>query len=112
MDRTFVDRRASDAERQRARDVAQGVLDGQTTVLDAVRVLVSLAHTDAIVDVEDRRLIIAIESETGHLPVGEVRKLWAPDALEIKDAEIARYEEIYKPQFIETCKRIAGRPRQ
>jgi hypothetical protein len=77
-----------------------------------ISVLVFLAHTDAIVDVEDRRLIIAIESETDHLPVGEVRKLWALDALAIKDAEIARCEEIYKPQFIETCKRIVGHPRQ
>ena len=39
MDRTFVDRIALDAERQRARDVAQALLDGQTTVLEAVRAL-------------------------------------------------------------------------
>ena len=112
MDRTFIDRIASDSERQRARDVAQAMLDGRTTVLEAVRELVSLAHTDAIADVEDRRLIIGVDSETDCLPVGKLRKLWAPEALTIKDAEIARCEEMYKPQFIETCKRIVGRPRQ
>jgi Protein of unknown function (DUF2489) len=108
MDRTFIDRRATEVERQRARDVAQAALDGQTTVLEAVRALVSLAHTDAVADVEDRTLIIAIESETDHLPVGEVRKLWAPSALDVMDKEIALCEELYKRQFLEACKRIAG----
>ena len=60
------------------------MLDGRSTVLEAVRALVSLGHTDAIADVDDRRLIIGIESETDDLPVGEVRKLWPPHMLEIK----------------------------
>ena len=108
MDRTFIDRRASDSECQRARDVAQDVLDGRTTVLEAARALVSLAHTDAIPDVEDRKFIIAIESETDHLPVGGVRKLWASDALKEKDVEIARAEKLYSADFFETCRRIAN----
>jgi hypothetical protein len=112
MDRTFIDRRASEAERQRARDVAQAVLDGKTTFLEAVRTLVSLAHTDAVADVEDRMLIIAIESETDDLPIGEVRRLWAPSALEEKDKVIARSEEFYRGQFLEACRRIAGHPSQ
>ena len=64
MDRTFIDRRASESERQRAREVAQSVLDGRTTVLEAVRELVYLAHTDAIADVEDRRPKIKIKSKS------------------------------------------------
>jgi hypothetical protein len=88
--------------------LAQAVLDGRTTVLEAARALVSLAHTDAIADLEDRRFIIAIESETDHLPVGVVRKLWAPDALKEKDVEIARAEELYRADFFETCRRIAS----
>lgn len=110
MDRTFIDRTASESECQRAKDVAEAMLDGRTTVLEAVRQLVSLAHTDAISDVEDRRLIIGIDSETDALPVGEVRELWAPDALETKDVEIARWEERYKAPFLDACRRIAGRP--
>jgi hypothetical protein len=108
MDRTFIDRQASEPERQRARDVAQALLDGRTTILEAVRALVSLAHTDAIADVEDRRFIIGIESETDHLPVGEVRKLWAPSALKEKDVEIGRAEERYRADFLEACQRIAN----
>jgi hypothetical protein len=102
-----MDRRASDWERQRVKEIAAAVLDGRTAVLEAVRELWPLAHTDAIVDEDDRTLVIAIESETDDLPIGEVRKLWAPYALEAKDAEIARAEELYKAQFLEACKRMA-----
>jgi hypothetical protein len=112
MDRTFINRITSDSERLRARTVAEAVLDGRTTILEAVRELVPLAWTDAIADVEDRRLLIGIGSETDHLPVGEVRKLWAPYALAIKDVEIARCEERYKTEFLAACQRIAGRPNE
>ena len=48
MERTFIDRRATESDHLRAREIAQAVLDGRTTVLEAVRELVSLAHTDAV----------------------------------------------------------------
>ena len=107
MDRTFIDRPASESERKTARDVAQAVLDERIAFLEAVIALVSLAHTDAIANVEDRRLIIGIDSEIGHLPVGEVRTLWAPDALKEKDAEITLAEAHWKPRFLQACRRIA-----
>ena len=72
-------------------------------ILEAVRELVSLAHTDAITNEADRLLIIGIESETDHLPIGEVRKLWAPDALQRKDPEIARAEALWKAEFLDVC---------
>src|SRR5262245_40157431 len=106
MDRTFIDRRATEAEHLKAQDVAQAALDERTTVLEAVRQFDSLAHTDAVAELEDRRFIIGVESETDHLPVGEVRKLWAPDALKEKDVEIARAEDFYRADFLETCRRI------
>jgi hypothetical protein len=81
MDRTFIDRMASESDHRSAKEIARAASDGRTTVLEAVRALVSLAHTDAVADVEDRKFIIAIESDTDHLPVGEVRKLWASSAL-------------------------------
>ncbi|PYX76723.1 MAG: hypothetical protein DMG72_04050 [Acidobacteria bacterium] len=35
-------------------------------------------------------LIILTESEADNVPIGEARKLWAPDALQEKESEIAR----------------------
>ena len=107
MDRVFVDRQASASERRKARDLAQAVLDGRMTVLEGARALVSLAHTDAVPDLEDRKLIIAVESETDDLPVGEVRTLWATDMLKEKDVEIARAEKLYRDSFLQACQRIA-----
>jgi len=109
MDRTFIDREASEQERVKAQNIAQAVLDGRTTILEAARALFSLAHTEAVPDVEDRRLIIAVESETDDLPVGEVRKLWAPDSLKEKDVEIARAETLYRDAFLQACQRIVTR---
>jgi hypothetical protein len=97
----FIDRPASESDQRRAKEIAQAVLDGRTTVLEAVRALVSLAHTDPVADVEDRKFIIRIQSETDHLSVGEVRKLWASFALKDKDVEIARAEELYRADFLE-----------
>ena len=104
-----MDRCASETERQRVREIAQELLERRTTILEAVRKLYPLAHTDAIPNENDRTLVIAIGSETDDLPIGEVRKLWAPYALEAKNAEIARCEELWKPQFLEACKRILSR---
>jgi hypothetical protein len=106
MDRAFIDRRATESDHLKAKKIAQAVLDGRTTVLEAARELVSLAHTDAVAELEDRKFIIAVASETDDLPVGEVRKLWAPYALREKDLEIARAEELYRADFLETCQRI------
>jgi hypothetical protein len=76
------------------------------STLEAVREFVPLAHTDAIRSEEDRRLIIGIESETDHLPVGDVRQLWAAEALREKNVEIARAEALWKAKLVQACKRI------
>jgi hypothetical protein len=99
-----MDEKASDSERQRAREIAEAVLDGRTTILEGVRELVYLAHTDAIAKEADRMLIIGIDSETDHLPVGAVRKLWAADE---------RYRDCacrgtLEDDFLDACKRIAA----
>jgi hypothetical protein len=99
-------KRATDSERQKAKEVAESVLNRRTTVLEAARELVSRADTDEMANEENRLLIITIESETDDLPIGKVRKPWARYAQEAKDTGIARCEELWKCQFIEACKRI------
>jgi hypothetical protein len=58
---------------------------------------------------EDRKLIMGMESETDHLPVGEVRKLWASYSLKKKDVEIARAKELSRTHFLQTCRKIVNR---
>ncbi len=47
-----------------------------------------------------------IESETDHLALGEVRKLWSPDALIEKDKEIRENEEHYREYAIKAARNL------
>jgi hypothetical protein len=80
---------------------------GQITVPEGVRRLRDLADPAAIDDENDRALIIAFAIEIPFIPTGDVRKLWAPYALEMKDEELARAELRWQNGFLEACKRIA-----
>ncbi|HLY97634.1 MAG TPA: hypothetical protein VKT33_01065 [Candidatus Angelobacter sp.] len=97
---------ASDWERQRAKEVAEAVLNGQIGVLEGARALWRFARTDAIASAEDRTFIIVVDSETDHLPIGDARQYWASDALRSKDLEIAAAEAWCKAKFLEICRRI------
>jgi hypothetical protein len=97
---------ASAWERQKAREIAEAVLEGRLSVLEGARALCRFARSTAIPMEDDRTLVIAIDSETDDLPNGEVRKHWAADALREKDVEIARAEGLWKNQFLDACRRI------
>jgi hypothetical protein len=97
----------TDQHRESAGKVARAVLDGQITVPEGVRRLRDLADPAAIDDEKDRALIIAFAREIPFIPNGDVRKLWAPYALEMKDEELARAEARWQKGFLEACKRIA-----
>jgi hypothetical protein len=97
----------TDPHRESAGKVARAVLDGQITVPEGVRRLRDLADPTAIDDEKDRALIIAFAIEIPFIPIGDVRKLWAPYALEMKDEELARAELRWRKGFLEACKRLA-----
>jgi hypothetical protein len=48
----------------------------------------------------------AIDSETDALPIGEVRQLWSPEALERKDHEITKAEHFYHCTAREAATRL------
>jgi hypothetical protein len=58
---------------------------------------------------EDLKTLRGIDSETDDLPVGIVREQWHPDALQQKEAEIARCEKLYGSQVREICERLRER---
>jgi hypothetical protein len=101
-----VDRKASDWERQKAhRNSTAGLAGANHHLEGGTRTSPSGTH-DAIQNETDRRLIIGIDSDTDHLPVGVVRDLSAADALIEKDIQIARAEAHCKAAFLDICKRI------
>ena len=55
---------------------------------------------------ENFNLFIAIESETDHLPIGSVRKLWSDEALVRVDKEVEESERFYRKQVEAACQEI------
>lgn len=93
-------------EHEQIREICRDILDGRLGVIEGVRKLVVFAHSDVIADKEDCKLIVAIDSETDHLPVGAIRELWAAAALLEKDTEIMRLEAIWRERLVTACKRV------
>jgi hypothetical protein len=80
--------------RATAASIAKRALAGLVPVVDAARELFLLRHLVGIeVDDPDFAAITRIHDGTAHLPLGDVRSLWALDALAEKDREIAASEE-------------------
>jgi hypothetical protein len=96
----------SGTARLSAKKVAQAVLSGQIGILEACRKLARLGHTPGIMSSEIHNVFVGADSETDHLPVGVVRKLWDPEVLLEKDREIAEMEAHWKDRVLAACKRI------
>jgi len=60
-------------------------------------------------DDPDFKAFVAIESETDHLPIGDVRKLWQPEALDRKANEISEAEAWARDIAADACRRIISR---
>jgi hypothetical protein len=52
---------------------------------------------------------VVIDSETDHLPMGDVRQRWAPDVLARKDVEIQEAEAFYRDCAFAACERLLAR---
>lgn len=91
-----------------ALEAVQSALDGESSMLEAAHALRSLLPRmrPDLVSRDDINLVVAIDSETDHLPIGPVRQLWHPDSLAEKDRDIARYEEHCTEKMRSACERI------
>jgi hypothetical protein len=85
---------------------AQSILSGELGVIAGARQLCGLGHQVGADDDADFTFFVAIDSESDHLPIGEVRQHWNPEALRAKDAEIASFEAFYREKAFEICRRL------
>jgi hypothetical protein len=100
------------SEESKAATVAtlSSLLEGSISVIEAARKLSSLRFSlvgDQLDD--DWRVFVGIDSETDHLPVGEVRKHWSADALAAKDAESQKTEEFYRDHALTAARSLLHR---
>ncbi|MGA2868920.1 MAG: DUF2489 domain-containing protein [Verrucomicrobiota bacterium] len=85
---------------------AQSILSGELGVVAGALRLFSLAHEVGVKGDADFNLFIGIVSETDHLPLGEARQHWNPDALLAKDAELADYEARVRERAFAACRSL------
>jgi hypothetical protein len=96
--------------RNRVVAIAEGILDGKIGIIEGSRILAGL-RLKVSGDSFDPDFIdfVAIASETDHLPVGPVRKEWAPDSLAKKDVEMKDTEDFYRERTLAACKKLIQR---
>src|SRR4051812_7924138 len=95
---------------QRIVDVASAILRGELGIIEGSRQLCSLQFRVSSLDHNpDFLSFVGIDSETDHLPVGDVRRHWAADALARKDIEIRKAEAFYRDHAIAGCERLLAR---
>jgi hypothetical protein len=84
--------------------VCRAVLNNEMAIIEASRIL--SGRLQGFEKDPDFITFVGIDSETDHLPVGEVRKHWNPEVLAQKDKEIAECENFYRVRALEACERI------
>jgi hypothetical protein len=90
-------------------ELARGIISGEVGLIAGSRQLWRLGLDVAPKRDPDFTFFLAIDSESDHLPIGEVRQHWNPDALREKDTEIAKIEALRREKAVEICRRLIQR---
>jgi len=85
---------------------ARRMLSGELGLIAGARELSGLGHSVGAGHDPDFTFFVGIDSESDHLPIGEVRQHWNPEAMRVKDAEVAKFEAFYRERAFETCRRL------
>ncbi len=86
--------------------VARGILDGRIGIVAGARELTQLLFPLDLSDDPDALTLREIESETGHLPVGDARRHWNAEALKVKDDELHRYQAQVQQRAFRACEAL------
>ena len=98
------------SQRALAIATAQDMIAGKIGIIAGSRILSGLRfEVDVSEDDQDFLTFVGIDSETDHLPVGQAREYWSPEALREKDVEVKRSEDFYGQYAKEACKNIIKR---
>jgi hypothetical protein len=88
--------------------VARSILSGALGIVEGCRKLDGLRGRlpEAEADREIFDDIVLLCSETEIYPVGELRSMWWPDALERIDRQVGRYVDQMREPIMDTCTRL------
>jgi hypothetical protein len=102
-----------DSEAQVARreigETARRMLTGSLSFIEGARRIVGLSHNAKLNFDPDIVPFVGIDSETDALPIGDVRRHWAPEALEKPRPEIDRMEKWAREFGTRHCENLIKR---
>src|SRR5438270_6748762 len=88
---------------------AQRILSGELGIVAGARQLSGVRFDVGAEHDSDFIFFVGVDSETDHLPVGDVRSRWSSDALKAKDEELRAYEASVRDKAIQVCKSLVQR---
>jgi hypothetical protein len=94
-------------ELTRSAVIAQAILDGRISLIAGSRELsaLALAHAPKPLDA-DFSPFVTFDDRTCEFPIGDFRRLWARDALVIKDRQAAQVEDQFREILLESCRHL------
>src|SRR5437764_11223306 len=81
--------------------IARSIVSGELGVIAGARHLAGWRFDVGAEQDSDFKFFVGVDSETDHLPVGDVRSRWSPDALKAKDEELRTFEASVRERAIE-----------
>ena len=94
-------------QRQHLCEIAKAILAGDLGIIAGARQLIPFRHEIELADAEDDfRVLVGIDSETDHLPIGSQQLDWAGAALRKKKKEIAAAEAHATEDVLGVCQRL------
>jgi hypothetical protein len=94
-----------------ARDIARKAMNGEISLLLAVREINSALHglpeLERKVQRSDFLFFKGVSSECDELPLGTERQYWAPESLREKDLRARSYEQKIRKDILSALARIA-----
>jgi hypothetical protein len=101
---------ATPSPQQQVVEVASAILHGELGVIEGSRLLCALRFRVSTLDHDPDFLpFIGIDSETDHLPVGEILQHWASDALVRLAPEIRAAENHWRQWAFTSAQRLIDR---
>jgi hypothetical protein len=97
---------AIESKRAELISVATSMLGGNINLIEGVRKICTLRHAVGDPDNEVFMPFRAIESETDHFPLGQMRECCAKDYLQRMDNEMQRYIVDAKNDILIACRKI------
>lgn len=101
---------ANEGEHQRARQavvgIARHILNGSIGIVEGSRLLLTVQRAAGAEDDANFMFFVGVNSQTDHLPVGDVRRHWNADALRLKDVELNEFETEVRARALEVCRKL------